>query len=271
MSRVHLMFVLSACASGASPCELSCKRLSPPHRFVYFLDVYLLFWCKLFTKLSKISRSFCFGSLSLSFSCCYSDVEPSLALSLSLSLLLLWMLFNSSIVLFSLRDGDGGVVGFSLFCFLLCVLVWSRGFCFCFFLHGLRKNLTNFKCWCCLLFASFQKCVCVFLCFCLCLTTEKSATPKCTQPKPSATLIVPKRFERPFWKSTTWQLKLCAQQKGETETNFAQIWPQFCCLQIPTVVGLKKKQKIFAHRSRRVGICVQKGFRKAPTEGIEHI
>lgn len=136
MSRVHLMFVLSACASGASPCELSCKRLSPPHRFVYFLDVYLLFWCKLFTKLSKISRSFCFGSLSLSlslsFSCCYSDVEPSLALSLFLCCCCeccsIPPLFSSLCVMVMV------VLSVSL-CFVSCSVYWCDpgGFVFVFF------------------------------------------------------------------------------------------------------------------------------------------
>lgn len=66
-------------------------------------------------------------------------------------------------------------------CFLLCVLVWSRGVV----LHGLRKNLTNFKC---VVFLPSSKIVCIFACFFfvgVCLKTQ-NATPKCTQPNPSA-------------------------------------------------------------------------------------
>lgn len=217
-----------------------------------FLDVYLLFWCKLFTKLSKISRSFCCGSLSRSRSHSLSLVAiRMLTFSRSLSFSVVVVVNAVQFLhcsLLSLRDGDGGVVGFSLFCFLLCVLVWSRGFCFCFFfLHGLRKNLTNFKCCCCFsFFASFQKCVFVFLSV---SNNWKSATPKCTQPKPSATLIVPKRFERPFWKSTIWQLKLCAHA------------------QIPTVVAIKTKQNNFRTSIKTGGDLRPKSVGKAPTEG----
>uniref|UniRef100_A0A8D8BUT3 (northern house mosquito) hypothetical protein n=1 Tax=Culex pipiens TaxID=7175 RepID=A0A8D8BUT3_CULPI len=69
MSRVHLMFVLSGLCQWCQPLR-AVMQASCHHRtaLFIFLDVYLLFWCKLFTKLSKISRSFCFVSLSRSHS-----------------------------------------------------------------------------------------------------------------------------------------------------------------------------------------------------------
>lgn len=77
------------------------------------------------------------------------------------------------------------MVVLSVFVFVPASVYWcdSRGFV----LHGLRKNLTNFS-------SVFTFCflpkLCFFLCalflsLCVCLKTQ-NATPKCTQPNPSA-------------------------------------------------------------------------------------
>lgn len=103
----------------------------------------------------KYRVHFCCCSLSLSlFSLfCFSDV--------ALSLCCCCEYFCSIPPLFSLLRGDGGVVGFFVCSCSLSVLVWSRGL----FLHGLRKNLTNFKCFC---FPSKSVCFCVCCFGCLC-------------------------------------------------------------------------------------------------------
>lgn len=76
------------------------------------------------------------------------------------------------------------MVVLSVFVFVPAPVYWcdSRGFV----LHGLRKNLTNFEC----VYFLFPSKIVYFLCalflsLCVCLKTQ-NATPKCTQPNPSA-------------------------------------------------------------------------------------
>lgn len=72
------------------------------------------------------------------------------------------------------------MVVLSVFVFVPAPVYWCdpRGFV----LHGLRKNLTNFS-------SVFTFCLlpklCIFCVLCFCLKTQ-NATPKCTQPNPSA-------------------------------------------------------------------------------------
>lgn len=76
------------------------------------------------------------------------------------------------------------MVVLSVYVFVPAPVYWCdpRGFV----LHGLRKNLTNFEC---VYFLFPSKIVCflcaLFLSLCVCLKTQ-NATPKCTQPNPSA-------------------------------------------------------------------------------------